>query len=63
MPNAIEHGISTAHKNYNVEKIFFLAFKLSDVVFSMQINVKLPLIVDILTFTFMSMMNFMRSLS
>ena len=37
----------------------FLAFKLSDVVFIMLINVKMPTIVGILTF--MSMINFMLS--
>ena len=38
---------------------YFLAFKLSDVVFIMLINVKMPTIVGILTF--MSMINFMLS--
>ena len=37
----------------------FLAFKLSDVVYIMLINVKMPTIVGILTF--MSMINFMLS--
>ena len=53
MLNSTEHGISTAHKKY-VEKYFLFAFKLSDVVFIMLINV-----VGILTF--MSMINFMLS--
>ena len=43
---------------YNQAKTF-LAFKLSDDVFIMLINVKMPTIVGILTF--MSMINFMIS--
>ena len=51
MLNLAEHEISTAHKNLNVEKIkIVLAFKLSDRVFIMLINVKMPTIVGILTF-------------
>ena len=53
-----ENEISTAHNNKNAEKhkIYnILAFKLSDVVFIMLINVKMPKIVGILTF--MSMIN------
>ena len=42
-----------------MKKKFNLAFKLSDVVFIMLINVKMPTIVGILTF--MSMINFMLS--
>ena len=46
--------------NLNCWKIpTFLAFKLSDVAFSMLINVKMPTIVGILTF--MSMINFVLS--
>ena len=55
-----EHEISTAHKTKMLKNIkIFLAFNLSDVVFIMLINVKMPTIVGILTF--MSMMNFMLS--
>ena len=47
-------------KTKKAERIkYFLAFKLSDVVFIMLINVKMPLIVGILTF--MSVVNFMLS--
>ena len=42
MLNSTEHEISSAHK--------FLALSLSDVVFIMLINVKMPTIVGILTF-------------
>ena len=52
MLNSTEHEISTAHINLNATKITdFLAFKVSDVVFIMLINVKLlPTFVGILTF-------------
>ena len=47
-------------KTKNAEKIqTFLAFNLTNVVFIMLINVKMPTIVGILTF--MSMINFMLS--
>ena len=56
--NSTEHDISTAHKKNKIQisKESFLDFKLSDVVFTMLINVKMPTIVDILTF--MSMIHF-----
>ena len=50
--NSYEHKISTAHENINAEK-------LSDVVFILLINVKMPTIVGILTF--MSRINFVLS--
>ena len=52
MLNSTEHGISTAHKHLNTDtfKKKFLDFSLSDVVFIMFINVKMPTSVDILTF-------------
>ena len=51
MLNATEHEISPANKSLNAVKVkTFLAFKLSDVVFIMLINVKMPTIVGILTF-------------
>ena len=40
-----EHGISTAHKSKNAKKKTCLAFKLSDGVLIMLINVKMPAIV------------------
>ena len=55
MLNSTEHESSTAHKIKMLKKTF-LAFKLSDIVFIMLINVKMPPIVVILTF--MSMINF-----
>ena len=49
--------ISNAHKNWNAEIYKIIkTFELSDVVFIMLINVKMPTIVGILTF--MSMINF-----
>ena len=46
MHNSIEHEISTAHYNkMKIKNVF--AFKLSDVVFIMLINVKMPTIVGI----------------
>ena len=50
MLNSTEHVISTAHKNLNAKKIRLLAFKLSNVVFIMLLNVKMPTIAGILTF-------------
>ena len=44
-----EHKISTAHKDLSAEINIVLSFKLSDVVFIMLINVKMPTIVGILT--------------
>ena len=51
MLNSIEHEISTAHRNDNATKIkTFLAFKISDMVFIMLINVEMPTIVGLLPF-------------
>ena len=48
--NSAEHKISTAHKKLKCSKtLFFLGFKLSDVVFILLINVEMPTIVGILT--------------
>ena len=60
MLNSTEHEISTAHKSKmpaNNEVIILLS--LSDVVFIMLINVKMPTIVGILAF--MSRINFVLS--
>ena len=55
-----EHEISTAHKNFKNRQIKkFIALSLSDVVFIMLINVKMPTIVGILTF--MSRIKFVLS--
>ena len=55
-----ENKISTAHKKLNYQQIKkSLASSLSDVVFIMLINVKMPTIVGILTF--MSRINFVLS--
>ena len=60
MLNSTEHKISTALKKLKYRQIKkFLVLRLSDVVFIMLINVKMPTIVGILTF--MSMMNSMLS--
>ena len=48
MLNSTQHEISTA-------RMLFFNLKLSDVVFILLINIKIPTIVDILTF--MSMIN------
>ena len=47
MLNSTEHELSTAHKNeyYNRQMKKFLALSLSDIVFIMLINVKMPTIV------------------
>ena len=58
MLNSTEHEISTAHKKTLKNKIS-LALKLSDYVFIMLINVKMPTINGILIF--MSMINFVLS--
>ena len=55
MLNSTETEISTAHKTKYQYMNEFLALSLSDVVIIMLINVKVPTIVDILTF--MSRMN------
>ena len=60
MLNSSEHEISTAHKkltNQQMKKL--LALSLSEVVFIMLINAKMPTIVGILTF--MSRINFVLS--
>ena len=60
MLNSTEHEISTAHKSKMLKKVdFFIAFNLSDMLFILLINVKMPTIVGILTF--MSRINFMLS--
>ena len=60
MLSSTEHGISAAHKNKHDKKIkSFLAFKLSDVVSIMLLNVKMSTINGILTF--MSMISCMIS--
>ena len=51
MLNSSEQEISTAHKTKIRQiKKFLALISLSDVVFIMLINVKMPTIVDILTF-------------
>ena len=61
MLNSTEHEISTAHKKLKYRQINkFLALSLSDVVFIMLINFKMPTIVGILTF--MSRIYFVLSL-
>ena len=51
MLNSTEHKISTAHKKLKYRQINkILALSISDVVFIMLINVKMPTIVGILTF-------------
>ena len=60
MLNLTEHEISTAHKKLKYRQIKKnLALSLSDVVFITLINVKMPTIVDILTF--MSRINIVLS--
>ena len=59
MLNSTEHEISTAHKLKYRQMKKFLALSLSDDVFIMLINVKMPTIVGILTF--MSRINFVLS--
>ena len=56
MLSSTEHEISTAHKKLTYRMKKFLALSLSDVVFIMLINVKMPTIVGILAF--MSKINF-----
>ena len=51
MLNSAQFEISTAHKKLNIPQMKkFIALSLSDVVFIMLINVKMPTIVGILTF-------------
>ena len=60
MLNSSEHEISTADQKLKYRQMkMFLALSLSDVVFIMLINVKMPTIVGILTF--MSRINFVLS--
>ena len=51
MLNSIKNEISNRQKNKMLKMKTFLAFKLSEVVFIMHINVKMPIIVGILTCT------------
>ena len=60
MLNSTEHEISSAHKNKLMKSKIFLVLKSSDAVFILLINVKMPIIVGILTF--MSRINFMLCL-
>ena len=58
MLNSTEHEISTSHKKLKCFKINTLfAFKLSNIIFIMLINLKMPTIVGIFTFT--RMINYM----
>ena len=60
MFNSTEHEISTAHKNYNTDKLRSVLLSVSHMLyFIMLINVKMPTIVGILTF--MSKINFVLS--
>ena len=60
MLNSTEHEISSAHKKLKYRQIKkFLALSLSDFLFTMLINVKMPTIVGILTF--ISRINFILS--
>ena len=63
MLNLTEHEISIAYKIVMLKNKIktCCAFKLADVVFIMQINVKMPTIVGILTF--MSMVALFRIIS
>ena len=54
---SIEHEILAAHKTKILKIKTFIAFRLSDVVLILLINVKMPTIVGILTL--MSKINFM----
>ena len=50
MLNSTEHDISTAHKKQKYRQIKkFLALSLSDVLFIILINIKMPTILGILT--------------
>ena len=57
--SSAKHEISTAHKTKMLKTLIFFAFKLSDLVFIMLLNFKMPTIVGILTF--MSRINFVLS--
>ena len=59
MLNSTEHGISTAHKTKLFKIKAYLSLKLSDIVVTILINVKMPTTVGILTFC--SIITFMLS--
>ena len=62
MLNSTEHETSTAYKTKilrNQDELGFFSLKLSDDLFIMLINVKMPTVVGILTF--IGMINFMLS--
>ena len=59
MLNSTEYGIQLLIKTKMLKNKDSFVFKLSDVLFIMQINVKMPTIVGVLTF--MSMINYMFS--
>ena len=59
MLSSTEHEISTTQKLKHPTVKMFLALSLSDVVFIMLINVKMPTLVGILTF--ISRINFLLS--
>ena len=66
MLNSVEHEIFNAHKYKDIKKFNFFKAQISlECYFSPLINVKMPTIVDILTFvgipTFMGRKNFMLS--
>ena len=62
MLNSAEHEVSTAQKKLKYRQIKkFLALSLSDVVFIMLLNVKMPTIVMVGILTFMSRINFVLS--
>ena len=61
--NSTEHEISSAHKNLKNEQQMekFLALNISDVVFILLLNVKMPTIIIADILTFMSRINFVLS--
>ena len=59
MLNSVEHEILNAHKYINIKKFGFLGLDKPRMLFFPLINVKMPTIVDILTF--MSRKNFVLS--
>ena len=61
MLNSIKNEISNPHKTKMLKMKTLLAFKHSEVVFIMHIHVKMPMIVKILTYMYISMLNFMLS--
>ena len=46
MLNSTEHVISTAHKTKMLKNEYFSCFKLSDAVFIMLINIKMPKLLE-----------------